>query len=235
MLKRNIVIGVVVLFIALGAYSTAMEINSKFKSYDEQIASLNEEKNKLNETINSLIEENNLLNTDLENKTKELKQKTSELAKFQSSAKRTTSLSSRSGYNRERTNWWVGQGQFKSYMNYTCITSPNSLEKKLQDEATTNSDGLRVWNGYIMVAIGTGHGFKVGDTFTITLSNGYSFKAIMGDTKSSSETKGNIMHGDGSIVEFIVDTKKLDSNAKRMGNISYVTGGKYQGGIISII
>lgn len=234
MLKRNIIIGTIILLISTGSYYTIININNKFKSYDEQIASLNEEKNKLNENVNLLIEENNSLKIDLENKANELKTKNEELVKLQKSLNDKTNLSSRGDYNRERSTWWTGQGQFKSYMSYKCITASNSLEKKLQNEAKTNSNGLRVWNDCIMVAIGTGHGFKVGDTFDITLSSGYSFKAVMGDTKDSSETKGNIMHDDGSIVEFIVDCNKLDPDIMSKGDVSYIDNGKYKGGIISI-
>ena len=100
---------------------------------------------------------------------------------------------------------------FKSYMDYRMITDSSSRQYALQQEAYTGSDGLRYVDDRVMVAMADQ---SVGTILDITLSDGDVIRAIVGDIKANT----HCAHPDGSILEFIVDTKLMDSNIKWMGN-----------------
>lgn len=114
----------------------------------------------------------------------------------------------------------------KTYMDYRAITSINSKQYKLQKSlAYTDSKGLRMVNGRYCVAVGSYYTTTIGQYIDIELENGKVIKGILADCKADKHTDStNRMHPDGSVVEFVVDTKSLDSTAKRMGDISYVNG-----------
>lgn len=123
-------------------------------------------------------------------------------------------------------------GSFKSYMSYKTITSRSSKQYRLQNIAYTDDYGLRRIDIYFIVATGSYYG-KVGDILRIELDTGEYFLAIKGDMKADIHTdKNNQIAHDGSVVEFIVDPSKLESLAKRMGNISYIKG--FEGCVKSI-
>jgi len=71
-----------------------------------------------------------------------------------------------------------------------------------------------------MVAMGTYYGY-CGDTFRITLANGFSFDVIMGDVKSDAHTDEKHQHRNGNVVEFLVDSNVIGSEAARRGDMSY--------------
>lgn len=123
---------------------------------------------------------------------------------------------------------------FKSYMDYKTITNKSSKQYKLQQGAKTNAQGFRTYDDKIMVALGSGFG-KVGDIVEIFTEDG-SFKAIIGDQKADKHTdKENKYHlSDKSVVEFIVDTKKLEKPIRQMGDCSYATSFSFSGRIIKI-
>ena len=56
------------------------------------------------------------------------------------------------------------------------------------------------------------------------MKNGKIIKCILADCKANKHTDStNRIHSiDGSVVEFVVDTKSLDITAKKMGDISYI-------------
>lgn len=98
---------------------------------------------------------------------------------------------------------------FKSYMDYKCITSKDSMQYKLIHNGTINvgSDGLLYCGDYVSIALGSRFG-NIGDKFIITLDSGKTFKAIKGDEKSDKDTVNHCHHlSDGSLVEFIIDTR----------------------------
>lgn len=115
---------------------------------------------------------------------------------------------------------------FKSYMDYRCITDTHSAQYRLQQAAETDENGLRVYHGRYMVAMGTYYG-EVGDNLTITLDSGESFDVVIGDIKADSTTDEThryhpMANGSGNVLEFIVDTRELPKKARWMGDISYV-------------
>lgn len=110
---------------------------------------------------------------------------------------------------------------FKSFMDYRVLQNRRSGQYILQQDAATDEQGFRVYDGCYMVALGTYYAKGVGERFRITLDSGVSFLAITGDIKSDAHTDPLHQHRGGNIVEFIVDTKKIPAKCKRMGDMSY--------------
>jgi hypothetical protein len=113
-------------------------------------------------------------------------------------------------------------GEFKTYMDYRKIKDKTSKQWNLQQLATTNEEGFRVFNGRYLVAVGTYYATEVGKELKITLDNGSIFYAMVGDIKIDIHTDANNQYipMNGNIVEFIVDTDKLDPKTKKLGDIS---------------
>lgn len=113
---------------------------------------------------------------------------------------------------------------FKAYMDYRAITDEDSMQYKLQQRAETGENGLRIYHGRYMVAMGSYYG-KVGDELTISFTGGESIDVIIGDMKADTDTDATNryypMEQGGNVVEFIVDVDELPRDARKMGDISY--------------
>lgn len=114
----------------------------------------------------------------------------------------------------------------KSYMGYKAITSKTSNQYKLQHSfAYTDANGLRVVNGRYCVALGSYYTTTIGQYVDIELENGSVIRGILADCKSDKHTDStNRINPNGSVVEFVVDSKALNKTAKKMGDISHVNG-----------
>lgn len=112
----------------------------------------------------------------------------------------------------------------KSYMDYRCITSRNSKQYKLQHSlAYTGNHGIRMVGNRYCVAVGSYYTTTIGQYIDIELKNGSVIEGIIADCKADAHTDStNRINPNGSVVEFVVDTKALDNTAKIMGDISYV-------------
>lgn len=122
-----------------------------------------------------------------------------------------------------------GDTSFKSYMDYRAITNICSDQFKLQQECVTDSHGLRRYGDDYVIAVGSYYSKNIGDRLTITLDNGSSFTAVVGDFKANKHTDSTNRYyamsgGKKNVIEFIVDTDALDNKARRMGDISYIDG-----------
>lgn len=131
-----------------------------------------------------------------------------------------------------------GDTSFKSYMDYRCITDTHSPQYKLQNDCWTDADGLRRYGDDYVIAIGSYYADNIGDRLDITLDSGEEFTAIVGDFKADIHTdKTNrftrMENGNKNVIEFVVDTDALDSTARRMGDISYISG--FDGNVESIV
>ena len=131
----------------------------------------------------------------------------------------------------------MGDTSFKSYMDWECITNTNSPQYKLQEDCWTDDTGLRRHGDDYVVALGSYYGKYIGERFEITLDSGDKFTAVIGDFKADCHTDSlhryTPMSGDGkNVVEFIVDVGSLDSTAKKMGDISYISG--FKGNVRSV-
>lgn len=82
---------------------------------------------------------------------------------------------------------------------------------------------------YAGVAMSNFYG-NIGDKFRISLSSGQKFYAVMTDTKQTHQLDENYAHPDGSVIEFVVDVKTLDEQAKREGSLNCI----YKGSIVKI-
>lgn len=114
----------------------------------------------------------------------------------------------------------------KSYMDYRCITLKSSKQYKLQESlAYTDEYGIRMVSGRYCVAVGSYYTTTIGQYIDIELENGNVIQGILADCKDDKHTDStNRINPNGSVVEFVVDTKSLDNTAKKMGDISYVHG-----------
>lgn len=120
------------------------------------------------------------------------------------------------------------------YMDYRTLTDTTSKQWELQQYAYTDWQGIRVYDGCYMVAMGTYYG-QVGDKFRITTDWGNSYCVIMGDAKGWDSVDGWYhVAGDGrlNVVEFIVDTYSLNGYAATMGDMGVLDN--IGGDIISI-
>lgn len=124
-------------------------------------------------------------------------------------------------------------GEFKTYMDYRTITNKSSKQWYLQQLATTNEEGFRVFNGKYLVAVGTYYANEIGKELKITLEDGTVFLAIVGDIKNNIHTdqSNRYIEKNGNIIEFIVDTDKLNSKTKKLGDVSNLG---FEGKIIMI-
>lgn len=114
----------------------------------------------------------------------------------------------------------------KSYMDYKFITSKSSDQYKLQEAlAYTGDNGLRMVNGRYCIAVGSYYTTKIGQYLDIELENGVVIEAILADCKADIHTdETNRINPNGSVIEFVVETGKLDNMARKMGDISYING-----------
>ena len=108
-------------------------------------------------------------------------------------------------------------------MPYTAITSKSSPQYKLQCKAYTGDYGIRQYDNRYCVAIGTGFNANVGTYFDLILTSGTVIPCIIADIKADKHTDSNNMvtKASGCLTEFVVDSSKLNKDAKRMGDISY--------------
>jgi hypothetical protein len=113
-------------------------------------------------------------------------------------------------------------GGMKTWMSYTKITDSSSDQYKLQKEATTDENGLRMIGDRYCVAIGTHFNLSVGDKFDLLLENGTRIPCVVGDIKSNVHTdSSHIFTMQSSCMsEFITDVPHLQRDIKRSGDVS---------------
>ena len=126
------------------------------------------------------------------------------------------------------------QGKFKAYMDKDAITAKSSPQYKLKEQATIDSNGIACVDGRMLIAVGTGHNAPVGTNLDVTLTDGTVLKCKVGDIKQNRHTDATnkICSGNGSIIEFLVETSCMNTKAKQMGDVSYAG---YFGGITKIV
>jgi hypothetical protein len=123
---------------------------------------------------------------------------------------------------------------FKAYMPYDSITDKTAPQWHYRQNAWTDSNGLRRVDSDYLVAMGTYYTEKVGERFKITLDTGNVFTVTVGDIKNPAHTDRYNMYTSvkdnygnfysANVVEFIVDTDRLDSRAKKLGTVSCLDG-----------
>lgn len=121
--------------------------------------------------------------------------------------------------------------EFKTYMDYRCITDKTSAQYELQQFAWTDEDGFRRIGDDYIVAMGTYYAENIGDRFRITLDTDNEITVITGDIKQDIHTDyfnqytpiydENGIFFSGNVLEFIVDTNVLPQIPRRLGTVSY--------------
>lgn len=112
------------------------------------------------------------------------------------------------------------QSEFKSYMDYNAITNTKSLQGQLKATVSEiDENGIYTLNGRKLVAMGQ-KSLGIGDYVDITLDSGETLEVIIGDIKHE-----GCNSGDGSQIEFIVDTKNMNKEVKLMGNFNIIYKG----------
>ena len=123
---------------------------------------------------------------------------------------------------------------FKTFMDYRTITAPSSIQYAMQQEAQTNELGIRTWNGYPMVAVGTYFADKCGYLVTVVLEGGHAFDAVVGDIKADIHTdESHRVTLYGNAVEFIVDGDHIPDICWQTGDMSYASE-QYSGRVLHI-
>lgn len=121
------------------------------------------------------------------------------------------------------------ESRVKPYMDFRCVTSPESEQWKLlhSENCVSVGNGLMCVDGYYCVAMGQNFG-SIGDRFIAVLEkdNGerYEVGLIMADAKQMCHTRNSEgwVGVNGHVFEMVVDTKLLSQTAKVMGDCNYV-------------
>ena len=123
----------------------------------------------------------------------------------------------------------------KTYMDYCCISRTSKQGKIVySSEAWTDEEGLRRIGEYYCVALGSYYG-SVGDKFLVETDKGNKYKVIKADVKADIHTDSTNKYtiATGCMMEWIVETNKLNSFVRKSGNINNVE--KVSGSILTII
>lgn len=121
------------------------------------------------------------------------------------------------------------ESRVKPYMDFRCVTSPESEQWKLLhgENCVSVGNGLMSVDGYYCVAMGQNFG-SIGDRFIAVLEkdNGerYEVGLIMADAKQMCHTRNceGWVGVNGHVFEMVVDTELLSPSAKVMGDCNYV-------------
>ena len=118
---------------------------------------------------------------------------------------------------------------FKTWMSYTAVTNRQSPQYKfIHKYGWVDSEGfmrcsgerdLGIEDDYYLIALGSYYGMDIGTKYKITLDTGRVFYGALADCKSdrhTNETNQYVSHNN-NIIEFLVDTSKLNKNVKQMG------------------
>lgn len=114
--------------------------------------------------------------------------------------------------------------QTKTYMDYKMITNKSSK----QWQYINASGKIKIENGYLMegeyigVALGSYFG-DIGTKYIFTLDTGKQIKVVKIEEKADSHTKNGCQQKwDGSVIEFVIDSKAFEKSA-----IGYVYNGNF--------
>lgn len=118
---------------------------------------------------------------------------------------------------------------FKTYMDWRCITSKNSPQYKyvrqwgwMDENGFMRASGERdlgIEDDYYLIALGSYYGNTIGTKYKITTDTGNVFYGVLADQKANVHTNStNQYAGNKDVVEFLVDTRYLRKDVKRMGS-----------------
>lgn len=111
------------------------------------------------------------------------------------------------------------RNSFKSYESYRPL---RYSQGRLQRKAHTDENGLRKVGNRYCIALGSYYTTRIGCKIDLLMSDGDVVKCILADQKSDRHTDSRHQkhRTDGSLVEFIVDQRKLTRRVKQYGDVS---------------
>lgn len=118
---------------------------------------------------------------------------------------------------------------FKTYMDYRAVTNTRSAQYKFirrwgwcDAQGFMRCDGERdlgIPEDYYLIALGSYYGTTIGTKYKITLDTGKVFYGALADCKANRHTNSTNQYArHKDVVEFLVDTRTLNRNVRRMGN-----------------
>ena len=118
---------------------------------------------------------------------------------------------------------------FKTWMDWRCITDKTSDQYEYINQwGWCDEEGfmragyendLEVTDDYYMIALGSYYGTTIGTKYRITTDLGNVFYGVLSDVKDDRHTNSTNQYAKNKdIVEFLVDTRYLNKNVKRMGS-----------------
>ena len=119
---------------------------------------------------------------------------------------------------------------FKAWMSYKAVTNKRSPQYKfIHTWGWVDSEGFMRCSGeknlgvdqdYYLIALGSYYGTSIGTKYRITLDTGKVFYGALADCKANRHTNATNQYvlSNGNMVEFLVDTSKLNENVKKMGS-----------------
>ena len=121
---------------------------------------------------------------------------------------------------------------FKTWMDWRKVTNTRSAQYKFirrwgwcDDQGFMRCDGERdlgIPEDYYLIALGSYYGTTIGTKYKITTDTGNVFFGVLADCKADIHTNStNQYAGHKDVVEFLVDTRALNRNVRRMGNANY--------------
>lgn len=189
---------------AIHLAAAVADLEQKNASYQSTILAYETQINEQNQTINDL--------TYIKNEYAQKQQEEQET--------RQLSLSSRSQSRRRNTLEVISASSTKTYMDYRAITAKNSPQYKyIHNYMDIGEDGfLRDEDGYIGVALGSYFG-EIGSRYDFVLDSGITLHLIKVEEKSDADTSYGFYHNcDGSVIEFVIDTKSAAMQKNRWNN-----------------
>lgn len=118
---------------------------------------------------------------------------------------------------------------FKTYMDYRTITDRTSPQYDfVRTWGWSDGEGFMRANGerdlgisddYYLIALGSYYGTEIGTKYKITTDTGNVFYGVLCDQKDDSHTNSTHQYAyNNDVVEFIVDTRCLRNDVRKMGS-----------------
>lgn len=129
----------------------------------------------------------------------------------------------------------------KSFTDYRVYNIEGTPHYRFQNQCYTDQMGLRRFGEDYCVAVGSYYSSDIGDRFEVTLDTGFTFTAIVSDTKADYDTDEKHMYtpcvnyngeDSGNLLEFIVDVESISKEMYAYGSVDYHS--QFKGNIVSM-
>ena len=118
---------------------------------------------------------------------------------------------------------------FKTWMDWRCVTDKMSPQYRYIQEwgwcdengfmRAFGESGLGIPDDYYLIALGSFYGSEIGTKYRITTDTGNVFYGVLADQKADIHTNSTNQYAShNDVVEFLIDTRYLHRDVKRMGS-----------------